>query len=85
MKIIHRDLKPANVFLKEGVWKLGDFGFSRELPDFDAIVKEDHLIGSPLFMPLEALTLNLYSSKTDSFAMGVFIFYLLTGHYPWMG
>ncbi len=29
--IIHRDIKPANVFCKNGVWKIGDFGFARHL------------------------------------------------------
>lgn len=30
-KIIHRDIKPANILLKQGIAKLGDFGFSRIL------------------------------------------------------
>jgi serine/threonine-protein kinase ULK/ATG1 len=29
--IVHRDLKPANIFLKNGVWKIGDFGFSKKI------------------------------------------------------
>jgi serine/threonine protein kinase len=81
--IMHRDIKPANVLLKEGVWKLSDFGFAQELSNMNSIVKEDYLIGSPLYMPLESLSTNLYSSKSDSFALGVFIYYLLFHHYPW--
>lgn len=30
-KIIHRDIKPANVFIKDGIPKLADFGFSKDL------------------------------------------------------
>jgi serine/threonine protein kinase len=30
--IMHRDLKPENVLIKEGVFKLADFGFCKELP-----------------------------------------------------
>ena len=27
--IMHRDLKPANIFINNGVYKLGDFGFAK--------------------------------------------------------
>jgi len=26
--VAHRDIKPENVFIKDGVYKLGDFGFA---------------------------------------------------------
>ena len=26
--VAHRDIKPENVFIKDGVFKLGDFGFA---------------------------------------------------------
>ena len=29
--IIHRDIKPANIFIKEGIPKLADFGFSKDI------------------------------------------------------
>lgn len=50
-QIVHRDLKPANIFLKEGVWKIGDFGFARKIPYPDALIIENYKVGSPLFMP----------------------------------
>lgn len=31
--IIHRDIKPANILMKQGIAKLSDFGFSREVPN----------------------------------------------------
>ena len=31
--IIHRDLKPANILVHEGLFKIADFGFSKQLPD----------------------------------------------------
>ena len=31
--IIHRDVKPANILVKNGVYKLADFGFSRIVDD----------------------------------------------------
>ena len=30
--IVHRDLKPANVLIHNGILKLADLGFSKELP-----------------------------------------------------
>ncbi len=30
-RVIHRDLKPDNIFLNNGVLKLGDFGFCKNL------------------------------------------------------
>jgi calcium-dependent protein kinase len=35
LNIMHRDIKPANVFIKEGVCKLGDFGFAHQLGGVD--------------------------------------------------
>ena len=28
-RVIHRDLKPANILLKDGLWKIADFGIAR--------------------------------------------------------
>ena len=28
--IVHRDLKPENIFIKDGIPKIADFGFSRD-------------------------------------------------------
>lgn len=80
---MHRDIKPPNVFLKGDTWKIGDFGFAITIPEASATIIENYTIGSPLFMPLETLESNIYSAKTDSFALGVLMYYLMTKHYPW--
>jgi serine/threonine protein kinase len=42
-------------------------------------------VGSPLYMPPETLKNSLYSLKTDSFALGILFFYIITRRYPWAG
>ena len=31
MGIVHRDLKPSNILINDGVFKLTDFGFAKNL------------------------------------------------------
>jgi serine/threonine protein kinase len=55
-KILHQDLKPENVLIKDGKYKLTDFGFSI----FYSGMPEDRLgstrKGTIHYMPLEKLT-----------------------------
>lgn len=48
-KIIHRDIKPANLLLHEGVIKISDFGFSRNIED-NLVPSKYTRLGSPLYM-----------------------------------
>lgn len=64
-----------------GKVKIADFGFA---------VKEENIkkecsynVGSPVYMPLEALNQNMYSFKSDIWAIGVIFYEMLTGKTPW--
>jgi serine/threonine protein kinase len=46
--IIHRDIKPSNIFIKNGEYVLGDFGFCYFI---DSPYQEiGYNVGSPLYM-----------------------------------
>lgn len=46
--IIHRDLKPANIFLRNGIPKIADFGFSKMINAPKE--KVYYNVGTPLYM-----------------------------------
>jgi serine/threonine protein kinase len=79
--IIHRDLKPANIFMKQGEVKIADFGFAMKQADCRRY--SSYNVGSPVYMPPEALNENKYSFKSDIWALGVIYYEMLTGKTPW--
>lgn len=80
-RIIHRDLKPANILLKNSKIKIADFGFA--MKSSDSKKYSSYNVGSPIYMPPEALNDNKYSFKSDVWAIGVIFYELLTGRTPW--
>lgn len=71
-RIIHRDLKPANILLKDNKIKIADFGFA--MKSSDSKKYSSYNVGSPIYMPPEALNDNKYSFKSDIWALGVIYF-----------
>ena len=79
-KIVHRDLKLANILLtKKFVPKLCDFGFARVKED-SQIMKS--FLGTPVTMAPEVLLGNSYSSSCDLWSIGVIIYQMVFGRYP---
>ena len=78
---LHRDIKPANIFYKNGVYKIGDFGFA--IPAKDSHEHRQYNVGSPVYMPPEALRDNRYGWSCDTWAVGVIFYQLLKGIVPW--
>lgn len=68
-KVIHRDLKPANILLRDNKVKIADFGFAMKCEDCKKY--SSYNVGSPIYMPPEALNQNKYSYKSDVWALGV--------------
>ncbi len=80
--IVHRDLKPANVRLDvvSGRLKLVDFGVAR-LQD-QAVTRTGVTLGTPAYMAPEQLLGEPADARTDTYALGVMIYELLTGKLP---
>ncbi|EGR34339.1 protein kinase domain protein [Ichthyophthirius multifiliis] len=81
-KIIHRDIKPANILINNGIPKISDFGFSKEIdaPPFKYLYN----VGTPIYMSPQSLDKNEYNQKSDIWAIGVLYYELLYGMTPWI-
>lgn len=81
--IIHRDIKPSNIFVANGRYVIGDFGFCHfmHLP----CLEQGFNVGSPFYMSPEAYKFSVYSYKSDIWALGISTLELLVGRKPFSG
>ncbi|MBI4821682.1 MAG: protein kinase [Deltaproteobacteria bacterium] len=80
-RIVHRDLKPENLLVTtDGRVKLMDFGVARMLrmPTND----DSGLLGTFAYMAPEQVTAQEIDGRADLYAIGVFLYEVLTGAYP---
>ncbi|MCF4994599.1 protein kinase [Pseudomonas syringae] len=81
-QIFHRDIKPENLLLgDDGELRLLDFGLA-----YCPGLSEDApstLPGTPSYIAPEAFHGDPPSARQDLYAVGVTLFFLLTGHYPY--
>lgn len=76
--IAHRDIKPSNIMIdKNGYLKLIDFGTSKVVNDFTYT-----FLGTPHYMSPEILLGKSYSLSTDYWSVGVSLFEIFYGKYP---
>lgn len=79
--IIHRDIKPSNIMVSnDGVVKLIDFNAARE---FSYGQNEDtRLMGTRKFAAPEQYGFGQSDQRTDIYALGVTMYYLITKDFP---
>ena len=75
--VVHRDIKPSNVFLtNKGHVKVLDFGMAH------AFGRRRLSGGTPAYMAPEQWEDAPEDERTDVFALGVMLYRMLTGEYP---
>ncbi|OIT08078.1 PREDICTED: wee1-like protein kinase [Nicotiana attenuata] len=73
--VAHLDVKPDNIYVKSGVYKLGDFGCATLLDKSQPIEE-----GDARYMPQEILNENYdHLDKVDVFSLGAAIYELIRG------
>lgn len=84
--VIHRDVKPSNCFLDAGGRvKVGDYGLSKSLISDAALTRTGAFMGTPQFAAPEQIRGQTIDERTDIYAVGATLFYLLTGEPPFQG
>jgi serine/threonine protein phosphatase PrpC len=80
--IVHRDIKPDNVMLtSDGGLRLLDLGVAR-LPGLEA-APEEEIPGTPSYMAPELFRGAAGDVRSDVYALGVTLYRLFCGHYPY--
>ena len=83
--VLHRDVKPGNCFVdRDGTVKVGDFGLSISTlaRDVTQLTSVGTFLGTPQFASPEQLKGHPMDVRSDIYAVGATLYYLLTGQPP---
>ncbi len=85
--ILHRDIKPANIlFNGRNEPFLSDFGTAKNLQAAKGITGTGVMIGTVEYMsPAQIQGAKALDGRTDIYALGIVLFFMLTGGLPFKG
>ena len=82
--LVHRDIKPDNMLLTlDGTLKIADFGIAH-MADLN-LTQAGDILGTPYYMAPEQTLAETPVAETDLWALGVVLYYCLTGRRPFEG
>jgi hypothetical protein len=81
--LVHRDVKPANVLLGPGEHAyLTDFGLTKHVLSVAGATKSGHWVGTLDFIAPEQIRGERVDARSDVYALGCVLYYVLTGGPP---
>ena len=84
--IVHRDLKTDNIMLtknnENGIIKIMDFGLSKVVGPNEGLIDG---YGTLNYCAPEVLMREPYNKQIDIWSLGIILFYMLVGHFPFQG
>ncbi len=86
--VIHRDLKPSNIMIDDhGEPHIMDFGLAKRITGEVTMTRDGQILGTAAYMSPEQAAGDSHwtDCRTDIYSLGVVLFQMATGEFPYRG